>query len=76
MTASLIFVSGGHEAPPRRPDADVSPEQRPPNLRGVLAGIGGVVLAARRRGGSAPAAGGPAPEAVPSSSGNHRTEGE
>jgi mxaL protein len=38
---SLIFVSDGHEAPPRRPDADVSPEQRPPNLRGVLAGVGG-----------------------------------
>jgi mxaL protein len=38
---SLIFVSDGHEAPPRRPDADVSPEQRPLNLRGVLAGVGG-----------------------------------
>jgi mxaL protein len=38
---SLVFVSDGHEAPPRRPDADVAPEHRPPNLRGVLAGVGG-----------------------------------
>lgn len=40
-TPSLVFITDGHEAPPLRSDASLSPDQEIGEVRGVIAGVGG-----------------------------------